>query len=120
MPASKKIDPSKFDRKVTFLKETAIPDEYGGTDISFIPVLETWAAKQESKTSLSYNDALSLQAGQTLMVKDIELKIRYRRGFIPSKDMHFDIDGKRYMVTNPVTEIGDPVQYYYIAGKRVD
>jgi SPP1 family predicted phage head-tail adaptor len=119
MPAFKKIEPADLKHRVSFLQEGPIPDGYGGTTLGLVQVLSTWCAIEPQSTGLSYNDLLNVVAGSVQLERDIVLKIRARNGFTPAKDMQFDVEGKRYMVTS-FQDIDEPVRYVRIIGKTVE
>jgi head-tail adaptor len=119
MPRSKDfiIEPAKFRYRVEFLQEEAVPDGAGGHSVSLVPILETWGAKAEQRTGLSYNDLLEIAAGKTMEGRDIELYIRFRPDFFPAKDMRIKVENQTYVLTNPGQEIGEPTRYIRIVGK---
>ncbi|PTX14454.1 head-tail joining protein [Pontibacter mucosus] len=111
------IEPSKFRYRVSFFQEASIPDGMGGFTVQLEEVVQTWAAKAEARTSVSYNDLLEIAAGKALEERDIELYIRFRPDFFPAKDIRMKIDNQTYLLTNPGTTIGEPARYVRVVGK---
>ena len=119
MPPSKQmiIEPSKFRYRVTFYDETSIPDGMGGFTVQLEEAATVWAAKEQGRTTLGYNDLLEIAAGKVMEARDIELYIRFRPDFFPAKDMRMKVENQMYVLTNPGTSIGEPPRYVRVVGK---
>jgi len=114
MPAFKPLDPARLRHKVTFVRELAMPDGYGGHTMQVTKLLQTWAAKDQVKDA----SQLAINAGLSAMNEDAVITIRHRAEFQPAKDMQVK-EGARQYVIKAYEPVGEPVAYWRISCKRL-
>lgn len=103
----KAYDPGRLRHKVKFKKQTSAPDGYGGTTVTEVIVLETFAGKEK----VNQFNQMAIQAGATLFNKAMYLIIRNRKDFYPNKDMQIEFNGESYTLLGEPQELDDPVTY---------
>jgi len=102
----KSYDPGLFRFAIEFWAHDAIPDDSGGTDLTFNGLLRTRAVREEIREG----SQLAIVAGASLLNQDCYFVIRNRKWFYPAKDMQIRVDGEAY-VLSAVVPINNPVTY---------
>lgn len=108
-------DPGRFRLPVTFYRQVPADNGSGGTTVALLSVLATRALQDR----FYEGSALALQAGASLMNGDTVIVIRYRRDFMPEKDMNVVCNGWMYMIES-IQEVDVPVNYVKLLCLRKD
>ena len=104
---NKKVyDPGRLRNPVLFLQEQPFDDGFGGTTVSEVEVLSTFAGKER----ISQYNQMALEAGATVFNGDAFFIIRHRSSFYPQKDMKLKNNGDEYTIKG-VVELDEPVNF---------
>lgn len=105
----KAYDAGRLRHKISFLQDVAVDNGYGGTSVSEVVLIQTWAGK-DNPSEYTQNQ---LNAGRTDYTTFHYFIIRNRNGFTPERDMQIGYDGKRYIIQT-VTQLDDPCTFLKI------
>ena len=86
------MNPGKLDRRITFGTFLSVENIYQDYEITFVPVLVTWANVKP------FDGSRQLQAGEQVINQNVRFTTRYRRDFEPTKDMRILYNGDYYTI----------------------
>lgn len=86
------MNPGKLDRRITFGTFMSVENIYQDYEITFVPILVTWANVKPSDGSRQ------LQAGEQVINQNVRFTTRYRRDFELTKDMRILYNGDYYTI----------------------
>ena len=86
------MNPGKLDRRITFGTFMSVENIYQDYEITFVPILVTWANVRPSDGSRQ------LQAGEQVINQNVRFTTRYRADFEPTKDMRILYNGDYYTI----------------------
>lgn len=88
------INFGKYDQKVSFINFQSVSDGAGGTTLTPITSLITFASVQQTKGNSG------LEAGQMVLPNTYEVRIQYRNLFIPTINYQIFYGGKYHKITS--------------------
>lgn len=129
------MNPGTLNRRIKFIQQTSVQNEYGGTEPVFTDLITTWGRIEPVR---QYNQ-FALSAGASVLNGDVTLIIRFRNDFSPAVNMLFqdvskDMFPQVYTIKaiseyDPGTKSGFQVAdnkpynhswYIYIVGVKMD
>ena len=112
-------DPGRFRYPVKFLQEdtTIAPD--GSNSVSNTLILQTKAVREAVTRRFNLSGDITIEAGANLMNNYWYFTIRYRKGFMPKKDMMLIApDGVYTIAATP--ELDEPPHYWKMLCFKTD
>ena len=107
------MNPGKLDRRITFGTFLSVENIYQDYEITFVPILVTWANVKISDGSRQ------LEAGEQVINQTYRFTIRYRRDFDPTKDMRI-LYNNNYFTIHSVRDLDDRRRFYEIIARVTD
>jgi SPP1 family predicted phage head-tail adaptor len=107
------MNPGKLDRRITFGEFLSVENEFQDYIITFVPELITWANVKP------YDGSRQLEAGELVINQQYKFTTRYRRDFIPTKDMLIEYQGN-YFTIHSIKDLDDRRRFVEILGRVTD
>lgn len=107
------MNPGVLDRRVTFGTFTSVETVDQDYEITFVPVLETWAKVR------TVSGKRQLEAGEDVITETAIITIRYRVDFFPTKDMRILYNGNYYTL-HSIDDKDDRRRFVEISARVTD
>ena len=107
------MNPGKLDRRITYATLQQTENAYQDYTFSWVPVLETWAQVRPQ------SGRRQLESGEQVITEGTVFTTRYRRDFLPTKEMRI-LYKERYYTIHSVRDIDDRHRFYEILARVTD
>lgn len=112
-------DPGRFRYAVTFIEEVGVLQPDLSSVMTYSAILSTIAIRQAVTRRFSVFGDLSVNAGSTDLSSYWYFIVRFRKGFVPKKNMLLQAPDGIYTITES-PELDDPPNYWKLLCTKTD